>query len=201
MVDATFALNLVETVGILIGIAIALFQLREFNIKSARAPEMILLEKIRKNTFSYEKILQLNGSTTPITKRRPKNTPLKKRGGGVTHSYVNINPFNKRNPKNDPPRSDSSQKPRPFRSKPKAAIRKTLIPSHPSKKPHDHPTDARKNRHYYHSYPRITAISGNNHKKMVGRAGIEPATAATSRRCHTTRPPAQTRIVHHQPPI
>ena len=25
---------------------------------------------------------------------------------------------------------------------------------------------------------------------MVGRAGIEPATAATSRRCHTTRPPA-----------
>ena len=87
MVDATFALNLVETVGILIGIAIAIFQLREFNIKSACAPEMILLEKIRKNTFSYEKILQLNGSTTPITKRRPKNTPLKKRGGGG-HTFI-----------------------------------------------------------------------------------------------------------------
>jgi hypothetical protein len=30
---------------------------------------------------------------------------------------------------------------------------------------------------------------------MVGRAGIEPATTATSRRCHTTRPPAQ--APHH----
>ena len=30
-------------------------------------------------------------------------------------------------------------------------------------------------------------------KKMVGGAGIEPATLATSRRCHTTRPPAQPR--------
>jgi hypothetical protein len=65
-------------------------------------------QKIRKNTFTYEKIPQINESTTPTTKRRPKYTPRK--GGGVTHPYVNTNPINKRNPKNAPPRSDSAQK-------------------------------------------------------------------------------------------
>jgi len=39
-------------------------------------------KKIRKNTFSYEKIPHPNESTTPTTKRRPKNTSLKRGGGG-----------------------------------------------------------------------------------------------------------------------
>ena len=37
--------------------------------------------------------------------------------------------------------------------------------------------------------------------KMVGRAGIEPATAATSRRCHTTRPPAPNTVGYRTPTV
>ena len=38
-------------------------------------------------------------------------------------------------------------------------------------------------------------------KKVVGRAGIEPATAATSRRCHTTRPPAPNTVGYRAPTV
>ena len=40
--------------------------------------------KIEKSTKKYEKISELSESTTPITKRRLKNTPLKKGRGGHT---------------------------------------------------------------------------------------------------------------------
>jgi len=44
-------------------------------------------QKIRKNTFSYEKITQINESTTPTIKRETKNTSLKKREGGHTSAH------------------------------------------------------------------------------------------------------------------
>ena len=40
--------------------------------------------------------------------------------------------------------------------------------------------------------PESSPLSSSKYK-VVGGAGIEPATLATSRRCHTTRPPAQPR--------
>jgi hypothetical protein len=60
----------------------------------------------KKSTKKYDKISELSESTTPITKRRLKNTSLKK-GRGVIHPSVNTAPSDGRNLKNAPSRSDS----------------------------------------------------------------------------------------------
>ena len=74
-------------------------------------------QKIRKNTFSYEKIPQLNESTTPTTKRRPKNTSPKKGRGGHT-SIREYQPIQQKEPEK---RSSTIR----FQSKTQASPRKT----------------------------------------------------------------------------
>jgi len=83
-------------------------------------------QKIRKNTFSYEKIPQINESTTPTTKRRPKNTPPKRGGGGHTsiREYQSIQQTEPENP------SSTIR----FQSKTQAIPRKTKA------NPHTHTT-------------------------------------------------------------
>jgi len=67
----------------------------------------------------------------PIHEKETENTVSNRGEGGVMHQTMITKPLGKRNPKIAPNRSDARQK----RYK---CIPKTLIPSHPSKKTHDH---------------------------------------------------------------
>jgi len=72
--------------------------------------------------FSYEKITQLNESTPPFTKRRPK-TPFRIRGGGVIPSTHGKAAFQRKQREKRP----SSI---PFRSKGVHMQRKNTTPGH-----------------------------------------------------------------------
>ena len=76
--------------------------------------------------FSYEKITQLNESTTPFMKRRPK-TPFRKGGGGGHTPRMKKPHLNESNVKNVPFRSHSRHKVYICREKtPSQATRTTL---------------------------------------------------------------------------